>query len=129
MNQRVGLLVVFFALGLAGCGNGDSADSDPEADSASITACPNEEDRRVAIYDLGPNPDGENTPEAAVEVFLRRKGGDATLEDFSPVNATQNESKVNFVYSDGEFKLARLYVEQFERGWIVVSYEYCQGAI
>lgn len=125
MSQRVGLLAVFFALGLAGCGGDDSADSDPEVASPT---CPNGEDRRATLFDLVENPKGETTPAAAVEVFLRQEGGDANPQDFEPVDEGGN-AKATFSYSDGEFELARLYVEQFERGWIVVSYEYCQGAI
>ena len=128
MSHRVGFLAVLFALAFAGCGGNDSADSGPEVASATRT-CPNGEDRRAALRDLDANFKGETTPADAVEVFLRQKGGDANSEDFEPVDGTQDERDATFAYSDGEFELARLYVKQFERGWIVISYEYCQGAI
>ena len=129
MSHRV-FLVVLVALGFAGCGGGDEReDPEPGAASASTATCPNGEDRRTTVYDLGRNPDGEATPGDAVEVFLRQKGGDATADAFEQLGASENEKHATFVYNDGDFELARLYVKQLERGWLVVSYEDCQGAI
>ncbi len=49
------------------------------------------------------------------------------LGDFEVLK--ENEKRVTYAYSDGESELVRLYVDQLDRGWFVISYEYCQGAI
>lgn len=130
MSHRTGFLALLVVLGLAGCAAGDDReDSDSGTASASTATCPNGGDRRTTVYDLGRNPDVEATPIHAVEVFLRQKGGDAITDDFEQLGASENEKNASFVYSDGDFELARLYVKQLKGGWLVVSYEYCQGAI
>ena len=99
----------------------------PDAASGPKKTCPNGEDRRGVIYDINAEAEGELTPSAAVDVFLRREGDDANLDDFELIE--ENETKATYAYSDGEFELVRLSVRKLPFGWFVDSYEFCQGSI
>ena len=129
MSHRVGLLVVIFALALAGCGGDDPSDSAPDPTSASTT-CPNGEDSKGADYDVGENPRiREATAVGAVTVFLDQTGSDLSADDFEPLDKANDDRKATFVYNDGELDLARINVRQLEGGWVVDSYEFCQGVL
>jgi hypothetical protein len=36
--------------------------------------------------------------------------------------------KANFSYSRDRFELVQVYAEHLERGWLVISYDFCRGA-
>ncbi len=102
---------------------------DNRGSSPAANRCPDGEHPRATIYDLDSDAIGERTAIAAVEVFLRQQGGDATIENFELIDGTKNQRTVRFVYRDAEFTLARLYVERLEQGWFVLSFENCKGAV
>lgn len=130
MRSFAAVVSALLALGLGGCFGSDDEADESEAATPTRGVCPGgEEDFRVAKRDLGENPQGESTELGAVETFLRGKGGDATASDFEPIGGTQDDRKATFVYTDGNFELARLFVKQFRSGWLVISYEYCKGAL
>lgn len=127
MSHRVRFVVVVLALALAGCGGDDPSDFALDPASASTT-CPNGEDSKRADYDVGENPRiREATAVGAVTVFLDQRGSDLSTHDFESLDRANDDRKATFVYNDGEFDLARINVRQLEGGWLVDSYEFCQG--
>jgi hypothetical protein len=89
--------------------------------------CPNGEEPRVTVFDLGENPRGAPSARAAVGRFLRDRGSDLTAGSFELVETDAHTA--NFTHNGGGTQLARLYVERLDRGWLVISYEACVGAL
>lgn len=70
---------------------------------------------------------GKRRPWAQSRFSLDQRGSDLSTHDFESLDRANDDRKATFVYNDGEFDLARINVRQLEGGWLVDSYEFCQG--
>jgi hypothetical protein len=113
---------------LVGClGSDDSAE--PTEQTASASRCPNGERLQSGGYELNPNPDGEPTPQAAIARFLDQRKATLSVNSFRRVDEPASGTRATFVLGDEDFELVRLHLERFERGWLVVGWTYCTGAL
>lgn len=115
MRIALGALVgVLF--GVSGCGN--SSD-----DGANALGCADDEQPREAKFDLGENPRPSDSPEAAVERFIRTYGKSEVDGKIEETEA--DEADREFLFRSEGVGSARIFVTRLNGGWIVIGYEAC----
>lgn len=113
---------------LAGClGSDESAERMDQ--NASASKCPNGEEPLSTVFDLGTSPGGRPTARAAVARFLNQRNAILGVDSFERVGKPASASKATFVFIEGDFELARLYLERLDQGWLVVAYARCKGEL
>jgi hypothetical protein len=124
------LLAALACVGLGGCLGGEDESPRPTNGSADTPECPNGEEPLSAVYDLGENPKGAPSARDAVARFLGFRDSDLTADSFDrDGQGSSRADRASFTYSEGGSQLVRLYVERLERGWLVIAYEFCRGAL
>jgi hypothetical protein len=124
-------IAVAACVALVGCLGGDDQAAQPSAAASTALQCPGgDDDLRSAIFDLGEHPQGVSTARGALERFLLSRKSDVSADDFERTDPGSGVArKANFSYSRDGFKLADIYVERLERGWLVISYDFCRGTL
>jgi hypothetical protein len=124
-------IAVVASVGLIGCLGDDDQPAQPSAEAGTALDCPGgDDDLRSASFDLGENPQGVPSARGALERFLLSRTSDLSADAFERTDGGSGAPrKANFSYSRGESRLADIYVERLERGWLVISYDYCRGII
>lgn len=129
MKLHVQVFTALACLVLVGCLGGDDS-TEQIVPNEPATNCPNGEEQRSVSYDLGTdNPNGEPTPRGAIARFLDFERAPLNVESFERIAISKSGTQATFVLNDGEFELVRLFLERFDRGWLVVGYYYCKGEI
>jgi hypothetical protein len=124
-------IAVAACVALVGCLGGDDPPAQPSPEARTALQCPGgDEDLRSAILDLGENPQGVSTARGALERFLLSRKSDLSADDLERTDTGSGVTrKANFSYSRDGFTLADIYVERLERGWLVISYNFCRGTL
>jgi hypothetical protein len=60
--------------------------------------------------------------------FLKQRGSQATADAFFQLDGPDGPGTAEFALAGEQAPLARIYLERMERGWLVVTYENCEGA-
>jgi hypothetical protein len=116
---------------LVGCLGGEGQPAQPTGGAnPDLPECPSGEDAVTGVFDLGANPKGVPTARGAVTRFLRGRKSDLSADAFERTDrASGGTRRAVFSYSREGSRLVRLYVERLERGWLVIAYAFCRGAL
>jgi hypothetical protein len=78
-----------------------------------------------AVYDFGEDAAGSSTPEDALVAFTVESEG-AWLDQLSRSESIQRDPGVVAIFREADGRPAGLvYLERWERGWLVVGWDRC----
>lgn len=88
------------------------------------SSCPDGSKPLQAKFDLDENPVVSDSPEKALERFLRQSDRSLQAESF---NRLAGERRPAFGLDAEDVGPVRIDTTRLEQGWIVVAYEACRG--
>lgn len=125
--RQLPLACVLTVLVLTGCNGSNEGGAKQSVSTAPHGLdCPHGEVKGVS-FDLGEDPATKNSPDAALNAFLRQEEK-IRLHAVDFLRVKPSRSRAEFAYESGSQRLGTVYVTRLKEGWIVGGYELCPEA-